>query len=252
LDQSLAAAPLAQQYADSGVHSRWCLRAPCTEPSGELSTIGYPSGEHLKGVGMIKTPYHFEADLSDQDFQKIGQFACRWALIEYTIANCLRMMLGMEMEPATIMIFPLSLDLQMRRISQLTKQRLPMGYQRALLDELRPLIKAMQYLRNTTLHGVAMSLGDDPDQTYFNLRSKGRNLTRGELFACEDLINYTAHVTQAFRLSLGDKTYQEHFRRDLREKRFTMEFAQSGDMALQLIRWVSHSFWFYPTSTCRE
>ena len=68
----------------------------------------------------------------------------------------------------------------------------------------------MQYLRNTTLHGVAMSLGDDPDQTYFNLRSKGRNLTRGELFSCEDLINYTAHVTQAFRLSLGDKTYQDH------------------------------------------
>jgi len=24
---------------------------------------------------VIKTPYHFEADLSDQDFQKIGQFA---------------------------------------------------------------------------------------------------------------------------------------------------------------------------------
>ena len=27
--------------------------------------------------------------------------------------------------------------------------------------------------------------------------------------------------------------FRQHFRRDLREKRFTMEFAQSGDMALQ-------------------
>ena len=159
---------------------------------------------------MIKTPYHFEADLSDQDFQKVGQFACRWALIEDTIANCLRAMLKMEMEPASVIIFPLSLDLRMRRISELAKQRFLTGYQLALLSELRPLIKAMQYLRNTALHGIVMSFGDDPDQTYFNLRSKGRNLTRGELFSCEDLINYTAHVTQAFRLSLGDKTYQDH------------------------------------------
>ena len=68
----------------------------------------------------------------------------------------------------------------------------------------------MRHLRNTVLHGVVTSFGDDPDQTYFNLRAKGRNLTRGELFSCEDLINYTAHVTQAFRLSLGDKTYQGH------------------------------------------
>ena len=29
--------------------------------------------------------------------------------------------------------------------------------------------------------------------------------------------------------------FRAHFRRDLREKRFTMEFAQSGDMALQRI-----------------
>jgi len=159
---------------------------------------------------MIKTPYHFEANLSDQEFQKIGQFACRWALIEHTIGNCLRVMLEMGPEPATIMIFPLSLDLRMSRIRELAKQRFLTGYQLALLAELRPLIKAMQYLRNTTLHGVVMNLGDDPDQTSFNLRSKGRNLTRGELFSCEDLINYTAHVTQAFRLSLGDKTYQDH------------------------------------------
>jgi hypothetical protein len=157
---------------------------------------------------MIKTPYHFEADLSDQDFQKLGQFACRWAHIEHTIGNCLRVM--REMEPATVMVFPLSLDLRMTRISKLAKQRFLTGYQLALLAELKPLIKAMQYLRNTTLHGVVMSFEDDPDKTHFNLRSKDRNLNLRELFSCVDLINYTAHVTQAFRLSLGDKTYEGH------------------------------------------
>lgn len=158
---------------------------------------------------MIKTPYHFEAELSDQDFQKVGQFACRWALIEHTIANCLRVILEMEPEPATVMIFPLSLDQRMARITELASQPVPIlnEYQKSLLGELRPLIKAMQYLRNTVLHGVVMNFGNDPEQTYFNLRSKSRNINRSELFSCEDLINYTAHVTQAFRLSLGDKQY---------------------------------------------
>src|SRR5262249_1149046 len=68
---------------------------------------------------MIRTPYHFEADLSDQDFQKIGQFACRWAHIEYTIGNCLRVMLGLGPKHAAIMIFPLNLDTRMKRISEL-------------------------------------------------------------------------------------------------------------------------------------
>jgi hypothetical protein len=95
---------------------------------------------------MIKTPYHFEADLSDQEFQKIGQFACRWALIEHTIGNCLRVMLGMNPKHATIMIFPLSLDHRMTRIRELLARQptLLNDYQRSVLEELRPLIKAMQ------------------------------------------------------------------------------------------------------------
>jgi hypothetical protein len=157
---------------------------------------------------MIKTPYHFEADLSDQEFQKIGQFACRWALIEHTIGNCLRVMLGMNPKHATIMIFPLSLDHRMTRIRELLARQptLLNDYQRSVLEELRPLIRAMQYLRNTALHGVVVSDGDDADRTYFHLRSRGRNLNRKDLFSCEDLINYAAHVTNAFRLSLGEKT----------------------------------------------
>ena len=156
---------------------------------------------------MIKTPYHFEANLSDQEFQKIGQFACRWALIEHTIANCLREMLGMEMEEARGKVFYLTLHQRMERISKLAEQRLT-EYQLAVLAELQPLIKAIRYLRNTALHGVVTSFGDDPDQTFFHLRSHLRDINIKDLFACDDLIKYTAHVTQAFRLSLGNKTYE--------------------------------------------
>jgi hypothetical protein len=158
---------------------------------------------------MIKTPYHFEANLSDQEFQRIGQFACRWALIEHTIANCLRVMLGMEMEEAIKDVFSLTFHQRMERISELAEQRLT-GYQLAVLAELQPLIKAMRYLRNTVLHGVVTSFGDDPDQTSFHLRSHLRDINIKDLFACDDLIKYTAHVTQAFRLSLGDKPYEDH------------------------------------------
>ena len=84
---------------------------------------------------MIKTPYHFEADLSDQDLQKIGQFACRWALIEHTIANCLRVMLGLEMEEARLKVFSLTLHQRMEQISKLADRRLT-KYQLAVLAEL--------------------------------------------------------------------------------------------------------------------
>lgn len=161
------------------------------------------------GGDMIKTPYSFEAILSDQEFQKIGQFACRWALIEHTLANCLRVILEMEPEQATVMIFPLNLDTRMKKMEELSKLNLLTDYQKSLLAELKPLIISMQYIRNTVLHGIVVSFTNE-DNAYFHLRSKLRNLTKDELFSCDDLINYTAHVTQAFRVSFGDKEYPGH------------------------------------------
>jgi hypothetical protein len=63
----------------------------------------------------------------------------------------------------------------------------------------------MQYLRNAVLHGVVIGDEAEGDPPFFHLRSKNRNLTKAQLFECEDLINYAAHVALAFRLSLGDK-----------------------------------------------
>jgi len=152
---------------------------------------------------MPKTPYGYEALLSDQDFQKIGQFACRWAYIEHTVSNCLRVILNMDPTDATAVIFPLTLDTKMTRIGTLARPGRLNDYQLALFGELKPLIRAMQYLRNTTLHGTVMSLGDD-DKIFFRLRSKDRSINRNDLLSCEALINYTCHVTQAFRISLGE------------------------------------------------
>ena len=150
---------------------------------------------------MIKTPFRFEPDFSDQDFGKLGQFALRWSHIDHTIGNCLRRLLNLDMQRAAVIVFPLSLNDRMARIGALAKLQPLDQRSQALFDELKPLIKAMQFLRTTALHSIVV---DEEDQ-YFHLRSKHRDVTKAQLFGCEDLINYAAHVTMAFRLSLGDK-----------------------------------------------
>lgn len=154
---------------------------------------------------MIPTPYKFEASFTREEFQKLGQFASRWAHIEHTIGNCLRRVLNMDAGHATIVVFPLGLEMRMQRIGEVMK-RYPLPPEpTALYGELRPLVTAMQYLRNTVLHGVVIGEEVEYDTPVFHLRSKGRNISKAELFGCEDLINYAAHVALAFRLSLGEK-----------------------------------------------
>jgi len=110
----------------------------------------------------------------------------------------------MSPETATVLVFPLSLDARMSHIDRFADIQPLEPLPAALFDELKPLVKAMQYIRNSAIHGIVIHSGSG-EEPYFELRSKGRKITREQLFSCEDLINYTAHVVQAFRLSLGEK-----------------------------------------------
>jgi hypothetical protein len=157
---------------------------------------------------MTPSAYTIDVKLSASEFQKIGRFACLWAGIEHSIGNCLRVILEMEPEQATVMVFPLNLDMRMARISELTRLNIMTSYQLALFAELKPLIKGMQYLRNTTLHGIVMNPNEN--DAFFHLRSKSRIMSKEELFSCEELINYATQVTQAFRISLGDTGNRGH------------------------------------------
>src|SRR4051794_11247706 len=103
---------------------------------------------------MIETPYKFEANFSPEEFQKFGQFAVRWSHIEHTIANCLRVMLNFDPKQASVMIYPLSLDTRMSRMAERIKLIPLQPEQMVLFEELKPLIRAMQHLRTTTLHGT--------------------------------------------------------------------------------------------------
>jgi hypothetical protein len=92
----------------------------------------------------------------------------------------------------------------MGRISEHIKLKPLEAYQATLFEELKPLIRAMQYIRNTVIHGVVIDLFAD-EEPFWHLRSKNRMVSKSQLFSCEDLINYTAHVSLAFRFSLGEK-----------------------------------------------
>src|SRR5690349_9898437 len=141
---------------------------------------------------MIPSPYRFETKFSDQELQTLGRFALRWSTIEHTIANCLRVMLRMEPKPATVMVFPLSLYDRMDRIGKIDKMQPMSAESKALFLELKPPVFAMQYIRNAAIHGVLVDfLADEP---FWHLRSKDRAVSKSELFSCEELINYTAHV----------------------------------------------------------
>jgi hypothetical protein len=153
---------------------------------------------------MIETPFRFEAKLTDQEFERLGRFLTRWSLIDHIIGNCLRRVLQMDPKPANVMVFPLSFDQRFQKIEKIAEIEPLNEKSAALLAELRPLVKAMQYVRNTTVHGIVIDMEDGSDPL-FHLRSKRRQIGKSDLFACEDLINYAAHVVTAFRLSLGDK-----------------------------------------------
>jgi hypothetical protein len=148
----------------------------------------------------ISTPYNFEASLSDQDFQKIGQLSLKWSHLEHLIGNCLKVLLRLSNDEARVIVFPMSLEQRITRISELAEINPLSERSRRHFDELRTLLRGIQYVRNNVVHAIVESGEDDHN---FYLRSKNRTLTKTQIFSVEDITNYAAHVVFALRFSLG-------------------------------------------------
>jgi hypothetical protein len=156
---------------------------------------------------MIPTPFHFEPELSPDEFMKIGQLSLRWSHTEHIVGNCLRAMLDLSMEEAIIMIFPLSLEHRLRRMKEIAAIR-PLNQQaKAALDELQIIMKGIQYVRNSVAHAIVEE--HDEEGHVFHLRSKQRTLTKKEIFSAVELTNYAGHVTLALRYALGGKDFPD-------------------------------------------
>lgn len=101
------------------------------------------------------------------------------------------------------MVFSLSADQRAERIKQLSEISPLPEYAAEAFEELRPVLKGIQYVRNNVVHSIVGQ--DDSDGHVFHLRSKKRSLTKAQVFSTEELINYAGHLVLALRYGLGFK-----------------------------------------------
>src|ERR1700730_11196197 len=107
---------------------------------------------------MIPSPYNFEPALTDLEYAKLGVLALRWSHIEHILGNCLKVLLRLTDEEEIIMVFTLSADQRAEKIKQLSELHpLAQPAQRAF-KERRPVLKAIQYVRNNVVHSI---VGED-------------------------------------------------------------------------------------------
>lgn len=68
-------------------------------------------------------------------------------------------------------------------------------------------MRGIQPVRNNVVHSIL--LWTDGGYTGFHLRSKGRTLTKEQVFATEELTNYAAIAVLNFRYALGEKEHAD-------------------------------------------
>ncbi|GLQ79284.1 hypothetical protein GCM10007881_28020 [Mesorhizobium huakuii] len=151
---------------------------------------------------MLSTPFRFEPELTPEDFQKLGQLAMRWSHIEHMIGNCLKALLDLSMEDAVVMVFSLSTEQRLQRLSQLAKTKTLNTEAEKALSELVDIMKGLQIVRNDTIHGI---MAEGSSGQILHNRSKQRQITKEQVFSCEELTNYAAHAVLSLRYALGLK-----------------------------------------------
>jgi hypothetical protein len=139
--------------------------------------------------------------LNGEDFQKIGQLAVRWSHIDQVIGNCLKALLRLPDEEAMIIVFPLGAEARLDRIKQLVAKRIDQDKVAASLSELLPVMKGIQFVRNSVIHSIVID--DTTDGHIFHLRSKDRVVTKAQVFSAEELTNYAGHCVLALRFAIG-------------------------------------------------
>ncbi len=150
---------------------------------------------------MISIPYRLEPELTPTEFQKIGQLAIRWSHIDQVIGHCLKAVLRLTGDEAIIIIFPLGTDARLNKISELNDVTPLNDTAQRALNELTPIMKGVQYVRNNVIHAF---VSEDPVEGHtFHLQSKGRTLTKTQIFSVEEITNYAGHLALGLRYAVG-------------------------------------------------
>lgn len=150
---------------------------------------------------MLKPPFIIETSLTPEDYQKVGELAIRWAHIEHLAGNCLKTMLRLTEDEASLVVFPLSLDQRVQRMKNLAVAQKRQPTTVWGLAEFEAVMKGVQYVRNNMVHSVVT---DDVEKGHqFHLRSKERTLTKEQAFSIEEITNYAAHLVLWLRYAMG-------------------------------------------------
>ena len=150
---------------------------------------------------MIETPFRFEAQFSDQEFQKIGRLSLRWSMIEHIIGNYLRIMQNLSLEEAVARISPLPLQNRLDQMKKLAKKKPLVPEAKAVFDELMPIMNGIRELRNHVAHAIIV-------EGELHSRRKQLSLALAEVFSAEELTNYAARLVETLRHALGSKDYE--------------------------------------------
>jgi hypothetical protein len=150
---------------------------------------------------VIKAPFQYDVELTAEEYQKLGELSLRWSHIEHVIGSCLKAMLRLSDDEATVMVFPLPLEHKLQRLNRLMKTKKHPEKAVAALAELTEIMKGIQYVRNNVIHAVV--LRDNKEGHIFHLRSKERSIAKSDIFKSEELTNYAAHLTLTLRYALG-------------------------------------------------
>src|SRR5262245_20555807 len=130
-----------------------------------------------------------------------GRFRRDWE-VEHILKNCLRVMLGLSLKEANLMVYPLSVEIVLQKIDGLHKIKPPRAKAAQVYAELKPIIRSLQAVRNDAVHSV---IKETDRGLVFENRARGRTITKEEIFSCETLTNYASQLVLAFRYALGFK-----------------------------------------------
>jgi hypothetical protein len=88
---------------------------------------------------MIPSPFRYEKNFTDKDYETLGRLSLRWSHIDHVIANCLKRLLRLNDDEAQAVVFQINADsrfdliLKLQELKPLRKKK---ASHRTVADEM--------------------------------------------------------------------------------------------------------------------
>ena len=152
---------------------------------------------------MVESPFRYEEDFTEKDYETLGKLSLRWSHIDHVIANCLKRLLRLDDDEAQAVVFQIYADQRFDHILKLDELKPLRGKAADALDALCLVMKGLRQVRNNVAHAVLMH--DGTAHQIFESRKTKRVFTKAQIFETEEITNYAAHAALVLRDELGDK-----------------------------------------------